>query len=553
MNAFLRLLVHTAFATAPVPAKLQAPDFTLQVKPSKRGELDVTALAPARHHINVDAPMFILAGESTTKGAPTSKTKTEAHFLLPASTKTFAVSLYLCDDANTFCEMHTLKSTWTPGQAKATTQPAATFSSKFSKVLKSGRDENDFILNDPKLALQFAREQNKLLLIDFYGIWCPPCNLLDADVFSTADFKRAAKDFIKLKLDADADISWSLKSKYKVSGYPTLIFAKPNGDEIGRIVGALPLPDFLARLQIIQKTRATGLRELELAAAKGSAEAAAQAGEIYFERHEYAKAKPLLALAPGSRLLYLRTEANLLTEEKKTNPTAGPALVSALNQIIKEFPSSIETLDARSQLAELLPANSPEQKAATQGIITQALALLAAPEKLKGQEMQAVDVLEVLADAQESAGQAAEAKASWKKAANAYLTKTPLDRGSMLEGTYCLWKSGDSHGAAMMYAQFESKYPHEFTFHYAHASMLLKEKNLESALAQAQKAYEYSYGDNRLRAALLLAKTHRALGQKDPAKKVIKKTLTGIKAPRDPALRTHRYIQQLKDLDAEIR
>src|SRR5262249_25000606 len=122
--------------------------------------------------------------------------------------------------------------------------------SAHSEILRpqqtSSSPHHGFVLNQPDQALALAQREGKPLLIDFFGIWCPPCNRLDEEVFSNPSFQKEAHHFVLLKLDADSDLSWDLKSKYKVGGYPTLVFANPDGEELSRVVGFRPLPEILS-------------------------------------------------------------------------------------------------------------------------------------------------------------------------------------------------------------------------------------------------------------------------------------------------------------------
>ena len=110
-------------------------------------------------------------------------------------------------------------------------------------------------------ALAAAKKANKPLLVDFFGIWCPPCNELDELVFSHPAFLEAVKRFVFVKLDADASTSWKAKDRYKVGGYPTVLFLKPNGDEVERIVGFRPLRDFLQTMERARQRKALTLEQ----------------------------------------------------------------------------------------------------------------------------------------------------------------------------------------------------------------------------------------------------------------------------------------------------
>ena len=119
-----------------------------------------------------------------------------------------------------------------------------------------------------------------------------------------------------------------------------------------------------------------------------------------------------------------------------------------------------------------------------------------------------------------------------------------------MELAYCLGQSGQESEAEKIYRRLEARYPDEFTFYFSHARLLFRQKNkpimAEKALSLAQKAFNYSYGDNRLRAALLLGQILSSQGRNQEAQSLINESLKGAEAPSDPFNRTQRYIAQLK-------
>jgi thioredoxin-related protein len=87
-------------------------------------------------------------------------------------------------------------------------------------------------------AFQYASEDNKIVFIDFYTVWCGGCRSYDRFIFSDSSFQHYLKEnFYSLKLDAEAPENIEFVKKYRVTGYPTLIITDPKGNEINRIVG----------------------------------------------------------------------------------------------------------------------------------------------------------------------------------------------------------------------------------------------------------------------------------------------------------------------------
>ncbi len=91
-----------------------------------------------------------------------------------------------------------------------------------------------------------AKATNRIVLIDFMFEGCVWCAKLDADVFSTSEFKSKAQGFVLAKVDILKDPSQA--EPYGVAGAPDIRFIKPDGTEVGRISGYVPLPQFLQKM-----------------------------------------------------------------------------------------------------------------------------------------------------------------------------------------------------------------------------------------------------------------------------------------------------------------
>lgn len=136
------------------------------------------------------------------------------------SWKNAVASLYVCDDANTFCETHTV--------------PLA------AALSKAALKEEDH----PELTqiLKKAKAQNKMVLLDFSARWCPGCIRYEKEVFPQKEFQNITRDFLLLKVDVDLYQNFALAKRFHLQGIPTLVVLDHDGKEIHRNLDFKPLP-----------------------------------------------------------------------------------------------------------------------------------------------------------------------------------------------------------------------------------------------------------------------------------------------------------------------
>ncbi|HLD99011.1 MAG TPA: thioredoxin family protein [Bdellovibrionota bacterium] len=553
LSAALAFVAGLLFSVSGFCGEFRAPDFSLSTR-IQGEQIEIIAHPPAHHHFNVQAPMSLVQEGGRVK--PAQATEARVRFSVSRShlRSDAHVSLYLCDDRKTFCENHQVRVT-APGNSPSP-EPRKSGSSKPGAPSAKPQvlDATGFYLNDPQAAFSQARKQNKPLLIEFFTIWCPSCNILDRDVLRTVEFNRAAEPFVKLKLDGDVEASWELKSHYRIRAYPTVLFVAPEGDEILRIVGSRSKADFISELKRAWSSRANPLPVLKAKALAGDKGAADQVGSIYFERGEYEEAIPFLKSVPERREQFLRAEIGAWEQKREQSPEAESQYRAALKAYLEAFPKRYESLDYRMKLASVYGA---DEKSA---ILKEGIAV--AEELLKNSQPNGdftdADVWSELAEFQQSLGENDKAKAAWKRAAGAYAAKaaSPGQWGYTLESAYCLWKSGDFEGADRIYRALQKEYPREFTFYYARVSMNFERKSLKPATRDGLRALKYSYGDHRLRAALLLARIYQADGKTALALATVRRALDERKVEgallKDPSLRTHRYLKALRDFEASL-
>ena len=93
-------------------------------------------------------------------------------------------------------------------------------------------------------ACKKAKEENKAVFVDFYTVWCGPCKQLDKTTFKDKKVQTWLNEkTIAIKVDAERQKD--LAKRYSISAYPTLLFVKADGAEIGRSMGYAPAEAFL--------------------------------------------------------------------------------------------------------------------------------------------------------------------------------------------------------------------------------------------------------------------------------------------------------------------
>lgn len=84
---------------------------------TQSGSLVLKAIAPVAHHFNLKAPMVLESAKIPHRVTPSEKSLREITFTVPESVAAdLKVSVYLCDDKNTFCEKRSVNAVWTPSR-----------------------------------------------------------------------------------------------------------------------------------------------------------------------------------------------------------------------------------------------------------------------------------------------------------------------------------------------------------------------------------------------------------------------------------------------------
>lgn len=87
-------------------------------------------------------------------------------------------------------------------------------------------------------ALQKAKKEGKPVFLDISASWCGPCKMLKSRTFpndEVGEFYNA--NFINVAVDGEKGEGIQLARKYKIRGYPTLIFLDSSGKVIAQTAG----------------------------------------------------------------------------------------------------------------------------------------------------------------------------------------------------------------------------------------------------------------------------------------------------------------------------
>ncbi|WP_349318768.1 thioredoxin family protein [Chitinophaga sp. MM2321] len=98
-------------------------------------------------------------------------------------------------------------------------------------------------------ALKAAKESGKLVFIDVYTTWCPPCKRMEKEIFPLAEVGNTYnKSFINCRINAEDKEGSVVARKYNVGGYPTYLFLNEEGEVLHRGLGYNPDPAVFLRL-----------------------------------------------------------------------------------------------------------------------------------------------------------------------------------------------------------------------------------------------------------------------------------------------------------------
>jgi len=104
-------------------------------------------------------------------------------------------------------------------------------------------------------ALDQARTNSQITMVDFYADWCAACKELEVLTFSNPLVQAELEKIALARLDF-TNPNDELSEKYNIAGLPCILFLRTDGSEIenSRITGFLSADDFLQHLAQIKNS-----------------------------------------------------------------------------------------------------------------------------------------------------------------------------------------------------------------------------------------------------------------------------------------------------------
>src|SRR5262245_5254771 len=108
-------------------------------------------------------------------------------------------------------------------------------------------------------ALRKARDEQKLVVIDFFTTWCPPCKMLDRATWPDPNVQSwLSAHAVALKINAEDERKLALR--FEVRAYPTIVFVRSDGTMIDSLEGFRGAAQFLEEAALVLDGKSTSQR-----------------------------------------------------------------------------------------------------------------------------------------------------------------------------------------------------------------------------------------------------------------------------------------------------
>jgi thiol-disulfide isomerase/thioredoxin len=325
-------------------------------------------------HLNIDAPAKLVDLASQKVLLPTKKNNDEFIFSLN-EIRPIEISLeyYICDNKNTTCEQHKENYSIENNLLKLHRAPVENSETKKEAVLgKMIFNNHHFITDNLEAAKAKAKQEKRLLFVDFSAPWCPACLRLETEVFGKKYFQVNTKNLIKVTLNRDLDNNKNSYDNYKVTVIPTMIIMNSEGTELFRIIDfretkAL-VSDIKKSIKNIKNTKSYD--EYLTSANNGNKEAIKHLAMRAYDMYDHKEALGWFKKLNEESLFSAAAEINV---EERDN---SKELIESYRKHIVQYPGSYDSIVWRNELAKFLQTQNTTDSTAEAKVLLQANILL---------------------------------------------------------------------------------------------------------------------------------------------------------------------------------
>lgn len=110
----------------------------------------------------------------------------------------------------------------------------------FVLLISTSWGQIKFVDQEWGYALDKAKRENKYIFVDVYADWCMPCKRMAATAFVNDTVTEIYnRNYINVRIDAEKTIGPEVKQKFGINAYPTLLYLRPDGSLVKKVVGAM--------------------------------------------------------------------------------------------------------------------------------------------------------------------------------------------------------------------------------------------------------------------------------------------------------------------------
>ena len=167
-------------------------------------------------------------------------------------------------------------------------------------------------------AKKIAIATNKLILVDFWAVWCGPCQKMDRESWSHQDVQLLMENFVPVKIDVTRNRG--LTKRYTVNAIPYIYILDGNGKVLFKNIGYLSKHKVISLLTKYQTNTSFLLNELAHYHQQQNFTTAFQLGSKYQDFSLYVNddiKRDFLNLSSQ----YFKEAKRLLKKEKNLNKT----------------------------------------------------------------------------------------------------------------------------------------------------------------------------------------------------------------------------------------